>query len=86
MVTAVAAWSIWGNDMFPAEADPTGSRLRPAPIDQTTLIKDRPRELDCRRDEKMASRGMSFSLPLLQSGCILQTKHVPDPSALDPDS
>ncbi|KAJ5175284.1 uncharacterized protein N7482_001161 [Penicillium canariense] len=25
MVTAVAAWSIWGTDVFPAEADPTGS-------------------------------------------------------------
>ncbi|PYH92356.1 hypothetical protein BO71DRAFT_383785 [Aspergillus ellipticus CBS 707.79] len=24
MVTAAAAWAIWGNDMFPAEADPTG--------------------------------------------------------------
>ncbi len=26
MVTAVAAWSIWGGDMFPA-ADPTGGIL-----------------------------------------------------------
>lgn len=26
MVTAVAAWSIWGSDMFPAEADPKGSK------------------------------------------------------------
>ena len=25
MVTAVAAWSIWGTDVFPTEADPTGS-------------------------------------------------------------
>ncbi|KAJ5096091.1 hypothetical protein NUU61_005447 [Penicillium alfredii] len=24
MVTAVAAWSIWGSDVFPAEPDPTG--------------------------------------------------------------
>lgn len=24
MVTAVAAWSIWGSDVFPAEADPKG--------------------------------------------------------------
>ncbi|KAL4913465.1 hypothetical protein BDW62DRAFT_165766 [Aspergillus aurantiobrunneus] len=24
MVTAAAAWAIWGNDMFPAEADPKG--------------------------------------------------------------
>lgn len=24
MVTAVAAWSIWGSEMFPAEKDPTG--------------------------------------------------------------
>ena len=24
IVTAVAAWSIWGGDMFPAETDPTG--------------------------------------------------------------
>lgn len=26
MVTAVAAWSIWGSDMFPSEADPKGSK------------------------------------------------------------
>ncbi|KAF3387036.1 hypothetical protein F1880_000876 [Penicillium rolfsii] len=25
MVTAVAAWSIWGSDVFPAEADPKGN-------------------------------------------------------------
>ncbi|KAF2142147.1 uncharacterized protein K452DRAFT_298140 [Aplosporella prunicola CBS 121167] len=24
IVTAAAAWMIWGNDMFPAEPDPTG--------------------------------------------------------------
>ena len=24
IVTAVAAWSIWGGDMFPREADPKG--------------------------------------------------------------
>lgn len=24
IVTAVAAWSIWGQDMFPREGDPTG--------------------------------------------------------------
>ncbi|KAH7336526.1 hypothetical protein BKA65DRAFT_506616 [Rhexocercosporidium sp. MPI-PUGE-AT-0058] len=24
IVTAVAAWSIWGQDMFPKESDPTG--------------------------------------------------------------
>ncbi|CAL8576882.1 hypothetical protein XPA_002747 [Xanthoria parietina] len=24
IVTAVAAWSIWGGDMFPADKDPTG--------------------------------------------------------------
>ena len=24
VVTGVAAWSIWGGDMFPAQADPTG--------------------------------------------------------------
>lgn len=27
IVTAVAAWSIWGQDMFPKEADPTGGML-----------------------------------------------------------
>ena len=27
MVTAVAAWSIWGNDMFPAKQDPVGGML-----------------------------------------------------------
>lgn len=26
MVTAVAAWSIWGSDVFPAEADPKGGK------------------------------------------------------------
>ncbi|PKS05315.1 hypothetical protein jhhlp_008688 [Lomentospora prolificans] len=25
VITAVAAWSIWGGDMFPAQADPTGN-------------------------------------------------------------
>jgi len=25
IVTAAAAWSIWGGDMFPAQADPTGN-------------------------------------------------------------
>ncbi|EGD96668.1 hypothetical protein TMEN_6129 [Trichophyton mentagrophytes] len=24
LVTAAAVWSIWGSEMFPAEADPTG--------------------------------------------------------------
>ena len=24
MVTAVAAWSIWGSEMFPSEKEPTG--------------------------------------------------------------
>ncbi|KAH1332445.1 hypothetical protein KXV22_000121 [Aspergillus fumigatus] len=24
MVTAAAAWAIWGSDMFPSEPDPTG--------------------------------------------------------------
>lgn len=24
MVTAAAAWAIWGSDMFPAESDPSG--------------------------------------------------------------
>jgi hypothetical protein len=26
MVTAVAAWSIWGSDVFPVETDPKGSK------------------------------------------------------------
>ena len=26
LVTAVAAWSIWGGEMFPAEADPKGGK------------------------------------------------------------
>lgn len=26
MVTAAAAWAIWGNDIFPEQADPTGGR------------------------------------------------------------
>lgn len=28
MVTAVAAFSIWGSDVFPAQADPTGSKCK----------------------------------------------------------
>ncbi|KAL3262669.1 CobW/HypB/UreG, nucleotide-binding domain family protein [Aspergillus niger] len=28
MVTAAAAWAIWGSDVFPAEADPTGGTDR----------------------------------------------------------
>ncbi|KAL5359206.1 hypothetical protein BJX96DRAFT_55226 [Aspergillus floccosus] len=28
MVTAAAAWAIWGSDIFPAEADPTGDPER----------------------------------------------------------
>ncbi|KZF24747.1 hypothetical protein L228DRAFT_281790 [Xylona heveae TC161] len=31
LVTAVAAWSIWGSDIFPAESDPKGN-----PEDWTT--------------------------------------------------
>ena len=27
LVTAVAAWSIWGSDMFPAAQDPVGGEL-----------------------------------------------------------
>ena len=27
IVTAVAAWSIWGGDMFPAQPDPVGGEL-----------------------------------------------------------
>ena len=27
MVSAAAVWAIWGSDMFPEEADPTGSML-----------------------------------------------------------
>ncbi|KAB8203224.1 hypothetical protein BDV34DRAFT_227644 [Aspergillus parasiticus] len=26
MVTAAAAWVIWGSDIFPAESDPTGGK------------------------------------------------------------
>ncbi|KAG9244956.1 hypothetical protein BJ878DRAFT_459273 [Calycina marina] len=28
IITAVAAWSIWGQDMFPKEQDPTGEPER----------------------------------------------------------
>ena len=28
MISAAAVWAIWGNDMFPAEQDPTGGRIR----------------------------------------------------------
>lgn len=27
MITAAAAWSIWGSEMFPAEQDPTGGNI-----------------------------------------------------------
>ena len=26
IITAAAAWSIWGGDIFPAQSDPTGSK------------------------------------------------------------
>lgn len=29
LVTAVAAWSIWGGDMFPAQKDPVGGERGP---------------------------------------------------------
>jgi len=29
IITAVAAWGIWGGDMFPAESDPSGSMDHP---------------------------------------------------------
>lgn len=32
MVTAVAAWSIWGNEMFPSEKDPTGGMHKEPPV------------------------------------------------------
>ncbi|KAB8239732.1 hypothetical protein ETB97_008103 [Aspergillus alliaceus] len=28
MVTAAAAWAIWGSDMFPTESDPSGGKDR----------------------------------------------------------
>lgn len=27
MISAAAIWAIWGNDMFPAEQDPTGGTI-----------------------------------------------------------
>ncbi|KAL4966289.1 Ish1 domain-containing protein [Aspergillus stella-maris] len=35
MVTAAAAWSIWGNEMFPAETDPRGGEYPFHPEDWT---------------------------------------------------
>ncbi|KAI9875911.1 MAG: hypothetical protein M1830_007782 [Pleopsidium flavum] len=39
IVTAVAAWTIWGSDMFPAEKDPIGGNqpFIPFPQDLPTL-------------------------------------------------
>jgi hypothetical protein len=37
IVTAVAVWSIWGQDMFPKESDPTGSKC---PFHQQEPIAD----------------------------------------------
>lgn len=27
MISAAAVWAIWGSDVFPAEPDPTGSKI-----------------------------------------------------------
>lgn len=27
MISAAAVWAIWGGDVFPAEPDPTGSKI-----------------------------------------------------------
>lgn len=49
MVTAVAAWSIWGSDMFPAETDPKGSKqffYDVRPVLKYRLIVSRSRDVD----------------------------------------
>lgn len=63
MVTAVAAWSIWGGDVFPAQ-DPTGSKqARPSNYHRRAeAYHDRSRGLDHRGNEKMAASGM-FQFP-----------------------
>lgn len=57
LVTAAAAWTIWGGDMFPAEPDPTGGS-RDICI-QCNANSARSCKLDYRRDEEVASCGMS---------------------------
>lgn len=48
MVTAVAAWSIWGGDVFPAQQDPTGSKHTKVIITIGTKANlNRSRGLDC---------------------------------------
>ena len=37
MISAAAVWAIWGNDMFPAEQDPTGGRIR-NPVDLSLAL------------------------------------------------
>lgn len=61
IVTAVAAWSIWGQDMFPKEADPTGGKY-PSPDSLIGMIDagSRSRYMDERRASTMA--GSSESL------------------------
>ena len=63
IVTAVAAWSIWGQDMFPREADPTGSTCcQDLPSDVTSLnVWCRSRNMVSRWAEKMASKREFYS-------------------------
>lgn len=50
MVTAVAAWSIWGGDMFPA-ADPTGGIFTVPPLRFILLdmLREQDRSIDVGR-------------------------------------
>ena len=57
MVTAAAAWSIFGNDVLPADEDPKGSEQPRTPWLNITKENHRPRRLDNRGDAEMASCG-----------------------------
>lgn len=48
MISAAAVWAIWGNDMFPAEQDPTGGEIINIVDSPLTLTLKRPRRLDSR--------------------------------------
>lgn len=41
MISAAAVWAIWGNDMFPAEQDPTGGGIRTLVDSSRTLTFDK---------------------------------------------
>ena len=65
-MTAVAAWSIWGQNMFPKEGDPIGGMLVPCKILCMLMrFSYRSRDMDQGRVAAVAgSSKISFSSPV----------------------